>query len=394
MTTPPQGPWGPGQPWSQNRSGQQPGWQQQGGQQQVRQQPWQFGPGGPNGSGGFGRDKMPLFVVGGVVAVVLVVLVAVLGAKALGGDNKQTGSGTATAQPPADRTTPGSDSSADRSSSSGELGNATGQAKTVTDKLQGSGFQCGDLFNGAQGAHRGCFKYEGPTSSEVVFQFQPDGTIIGVQLKSQDSDNVNNAAITFDAALQAIGIDSFGGSEVAKVQQALKSGQKNGKIRSTWGEFRLGNDGDALQLSGRKSGTDSYQVPRKQFQTTEAQLYAALKAKHYSCTSLCKKSVGKYGSQSIDGYGGSNGGGLSSFNLRASGEAADLKTAMPAAIADGFAVLKGPDVKALKAFATAHADGKSYAGYVAGWRVEIAGNRIASEFGTQIISIRPELFSV
>jgi hypothetical protein len=335
---------------------------------------------------------MPLFIGGGVVAVVLIVLVAVLGVKALGGDNKQTGSGTATAQPPTEPTTPGSDPSGDPSNPSGELGNATGQAKTVTDKLQSNRFQCSDLFNGAQGAHRGCFKYEGATTAEVVFQFQPDGTIIGVQIKSQDSDNVNTAAITFDAALQAIGIDTFGGSEVAKVQQAVKGGQKNGKVGSTWGEFRLRNYGDALQLSGGKSGTDSYQVPRKQFQTTEAQLYAALKAKQYSCTSLCKKTVGKYGSQSIDGYGGSNGGGLSSFNLRVSGEAADLKTAMPAAIADGFAALKGPDVEALRAYATAHSDGKPYAGYVAGWRVEITGNRIASDFGSQSISIRPELF--
>jgi hypothetical protein len=325
-----------------------------------------------------------------VVAVVLIVLVVVIGVKALGGDNKQTaGSGTATAQPTDSSTTGG-----DPSNSSGELGNATGQAKTATDKLRVAGFQCSDLFNGGQGAHRGCFKYQGATSAEVVFQFQPDGTIIGLQIKSQDSDNVNNAAVSFDAALLAIGIDTFGGSEVAKVQQAVKTGQKNSKVGSTWGEFRLSNYGDALQLSGGKSGTDSLEVPRKQFQLTEAQLNAALKAKKYTCTALCKKTVGKYGSQSIDGYGGSNGGGLSSFNIRVSGEAADVKTAMPAAIADGFAALKGPDVDALKAYATAHSDGKSYAGYVSGWRVEITGDQIDSDFGSQSISIRPELFSV
>jgi hypothetical protein len=77
-----------------------------------------------------------------------------------------------------------------------------------------------------------------------------------------------------------------------------------------------------------------------------------------------------------------------------SGEAADVKTAMPAAIADGFAALKGPDVDALKAYATAHSDGKSYAGYVSGWRVEITGDQIDSDFGSQSISIRPELFYV
>jgi hypothetical protein len=332
---------------------------------------------------------MPLLIGGGLVGVVLIVLI-VLGVRALGGD--EVGSGTATAQPPTNSTTPGGGPSDGPAGS--ELGNATGQAKTATDKLQGAGFQCSDLFNGTQGAHRGCFKYDGATSAEVVFQFQPDGTIIGVQLKSADPDNVNNAAVTFDAALQAIGVDTFGGSEVAKVQQAVRGGEKNGKVGSTWGEFRLSNYGDRLLLSGGKSGTDTFEVPRKQFQTTEAQLIGALRAKKYTCTSLCKRPVGKYGSQTIDGYGGSNGGRLSSFNIRVSGEDADVKTAMPVAISDGFAAVKGPDVKALEAFATAHSDGRSYAGYVSGWRVEITGNRIGSDFGSLNISIRPELFYV
>ncbi len=387
------------QPWSQNKPGQQPG-QQPGWQQQHAQQPWQ--PGGPGGKGpgggGFGKDKMPLFIGGGVVGVVLIGLLVFLGVKALGGDDKKEADNppaTTSTQPtdaPTDgASTPGGDQTT--APTNGELGNATGQAKTATEKLQAAGFGCSDLFNGPQGAHRGCFKYDGAKSAEVIFQFQSDGTIIGVKIRSEDNDNVNNAAVTFDAALQAIGNDTFGGSEVAKVQQAVKTGQKRTKVGSTWGEFELTNYGDDLQMSGGKSGSDSFEMPRKQFQITEAQLNAALKAKKYTCTSLCKKTVGKYGSQLIDGYGSSNGG-LSSFDIRVSGDPNDVKAAMPGAIADGFGILKGPDVEALKSYVTSHSDGKSYAGYVSGWRVEITGDTSDSDYGSRTVSIRYESFYV
>jgi hypothetical protein len=333
---------------------------------------------------------MPLYIGGGVIGVVLIGLLVFLGIKALGGDDKKEADNDPTTQPTAAPSTPGGDTT--EAPPAGQLGNASGQAKTATDKLQAAGFQCSDLFNGPQGAHRGCFKYDGSKTAEVVFQFQSDGTIIGVRIRSEDNDNVNNAGVTFDAALQAIGNDTFGGSEVAKVQQAVKNGEKNTKVGSTWGEFQLTNYGDDLQLSGGKSGSDSFEMPRKQFQITEAQLNAALKAKKYACTSLCKKTVGKYGSQVIDGYGSSSGG-LSSFDIRVSGEPADVKAAMPGAITDGFGILKGPDVAALKSYVASHADGKSYAGYVSGWRVEITGNT-DSDYGSQTVSVRSESFYV
>jgi hypothetical protein len=317
--------------------------------------------------------------------------------RALGGDDNKTADPGTSTQPSVNPSTPGSEPSGQPSGEpsnapAGALGNATGQAKTATGKLQGAGFQCSDLFNGAQGAHRGCFKSDGATSAEVIYQFQPDGTIIGVLVKAEDSDNVNNAKVSFDAALQAIGNDTFGGSEVAKIQQAVGTGQKSSKVGSTWGEFQLSNYGDSLQVSGGKSGSDSFDLPRKEFQTTEAQLSAALKAKQYACTTSCRKTVGKYGSQSIYGYG-SSGGGIRSFEIRTSGDPADVKSATPGAIADGFGALKGPDVAALKAYVDAHADGKSYAAYVSGWRVEITANN-DDDYASQTISVRYESFYV
>lgn len=453
MTTPPQGPWGPGQPggqpggqrgrqggqggWGQQPPGQGGGWgqrppqpqrppyqgqppqqgrpPQQGGgwgqpphqgggyqqqpwlqqnqpgggwyQQQGGQPPWQPGGPGSSGSGGPIKDKLPLLIGGGVIGIVVIGLLIFLGVRAFGGDDKpEANPTTGQSQQPSPNQTTGD------GGDSGSLGNASGQAKTATDKLRGIGYQCSDLFNTGQGAHRGCFKYDGATEAEAIFQFQPDGTIIGVLLKSLNEDNVNNAGVTFDAELQAIGNGTFGGSEVKKIQDAVKTGQKSQKVGSSWGEFQLRNDGDELRLTGGKSGSDSFDLPRKTFETTEAQLVNALRAKRYTCTSSCSKQVGKYGTQRVYSYA-SEGEGVKTVEISASGDPSDVKTALPAAVSDAFAALKGADVSALKSYVETHKDGKSYAAYVAGWRVEITGT-IHDDYASQRISISYESFYV
>lgn len=339
-----------------------------------------------------------MFVGGGVVALILVGLLIFLGVKALGGDeDPPTTQPTTSTQPSGEPTgqpsgEPTGQPSGEPTNSGGGLGEAKGQAKTATEKMQAVGYQCSDLFNGAEGAHRGCFKFEDVTEAEAIFQFQPDGTIIGVLIQSRNSENVNNAAVTFDAALQAIGNDTFGGSEVAKIQQAVKTGQKNTKVGSAWGEFTLRNNGDTLQISGGKSGSDSYDLPRKEFPTTEAEVTAALKAKQYNCTTSCRKTLGKYGSQSVFAIG-SNKGGIRSIEFRASGDPNEVKAAMPVVLADGMAALKGPDVAAIKTFIEAHKDGKPYAGYVAGWRVQATGT-VDQDYSSQRIEIRYESYYV
>jgi hypothetical protein len=324
-----------------------------------------------------------------VVGIVLIGLLVFLGIHAFGGDDKPEVGPTSSQQPTGDPSNGGDNNGGDNN---GELGNATGQAKTATEKLQGIGYGCSDLFNTSQGAHRGCFKYEGATEAQAIFQFQPDGTIIGVDLTSQNEDNVNNAKVTFDAALQAIGNDTFGGSEVKKVQDAVNTGQKSQKVGSSWGEFQLRNDGDTLELAGGKSGADSLDLPKKTFDTTEVQLATALKAKNYVCTSSCSKQVGKYGSQRVYSYA-SEGEGIKQIEMSASGDPADVKKALPAAVNDAFGVLKGGDAAALKSYIQAHSDGKSYASYVAGWRVEITGNN-SDDYASQRINISYETFFV
>lgn len=320
---------------------------------------------------------------GGVVGIVLIGLLVFLGIHAFGGDDEPE-SGPTNSQPTGEASQGGGEN--------GELGNATGQAKTATEKLQGIGYGCSDLFNTAQGAHRGCFKYDGATQAEAIFQFQPDGTIIGVKLTSENEDNVNNAKVTFNAELQALGNDTFGGDQVKKIQDAVGNGQKSQKVGSSWGEFQLRNDGDSVELSGGKSGADSFDLPKKTFDTTEAQLAAALKTKAYVCTSSCTKQVGKFGNQRVYFYG-SDGEGLNQVEMSAMGDPADVKKALPAAVNDAFAVLKGGDAAAVKSYIQAHSDGKSYASYVAGWRVEISGNS-SDDYASQQITVKYESFYV
>jgi hypothetical protein len=400
---PQQGGWGQrspqqqGGPYQQQSWGQrvqQPGQQQGGWHQQQGLQPgqpqWQPGPGGSKGPGGISKDKLPLIIGGGVVGIVLIGLLVFLGIHAFGGDDDPVSNPTTTQQPTGNPTNGGGEKG--ENGENGELGNATGQAKAATEKLQGNGFGCSDLFNTGQGAHRGCFKYDGNAHAEAVFQFQPDGTIIGVRIESQNEDNINNAAVVFDQALQAIGNDAFGGDQVKRVQDAVKTGQKSQKVGSTWGEFQLRNDGDTLELSGGKSGADSFDIPPKSFDTTKPQMITALKAKQYVCTTSCTKQIGKYGSQRLYFYA-SEGEGIKDLELTASGDPADVKKALPTAVNDAFGVLKGGDAAALKTYIQAHSDGKSYAAYVAGWRVEITGNN-SDDYASQRIDISYESFYV
>ncbi|MFC6162296.1 hypothetical protein [Kribbella jiaozuonensis] len=376
-----------GGPYQQQSWGQRPG-QQQGGWQQQEQSPWQ--PGGPGGSGGrdkgpFGisKDKLPFVIGGGVVGIIVIALLVFLGIHQFGGDDTPESNPTATEQPTGGQSKGGEN---------GELGNATGQAKNATEKLQGNGFGCSDLFNTAQGAHRGCFKYEDRSQAEALFQFKSDGTIIAIQFQSVNEDNNNNAAVVFDQVLQAVGNDTFGGDQVKKVQDAVKQGQKSEKIDSSWGEFELRNDGDTYELSGAKSGEESLDIPDKTFETTKPQMLAALKAKAYVCTSSCTKEIGKYGQQRVYFYA-SDGEGIKDIQVSASGDASDVKKALPTALNDAFGVLKGGDLGALKSYIQAHSDGKSYASYVAGWRVEIRGNS-SDSYSSQQVEITYESFYV
>ncbi|MFC9691734.1 hypothetical protein ACFTSF_24495 [Kribbella sp. NPDC056951] len=364
------------QAWGQ-QGAQQGGWhQQQSGQ--PGQQPWQQGPGsgGSKGPGGFGKDKMPLVIGGGVVGILLIGLIIVLVVRGLGGDKK-------TADPGPQPTS--------GSTNGGGTGNSSGQAEAATQKLQGIGYQCSDLFNNDAGAHRGCFKYDGPTQVDAIFQFTKDGSIISLELTSRDDDNRNNAAVSFDAALQALGNDTFGGSEVKKIQDAVKTGQKSDKVGTSWGEFRLSND-SSVTLSGRKSGEESIKVPEKTWQTTEAQLKSALTAKGYDCKVMCSKKVGDFGSQRVFGYGTSDGG-VKRLEISINGRKEAAEAAWPTVVGDAFGALKGPDSAALKEFIAKHNDGKPAAAFVGGWRVEIRNND-RDDYLSRTINIDAESYYV
>jgi len=364
---------------------QQQPWEQPGGWQQQQWQP----PGGGDGGG----NKKLLFIGGGVAAVLVLVLLVIIGVRALGGDDN------AGPEPTNQPTSQGTDQATDQptgqpTANPTGLGNASGQAKAATDGLAAAGFECNDLFNTPQGSHRGCFKNNGATDAEAIFQFSPDGTVIGMQVRAYDSENHNTARKIFDAELAALGGQAFG-SEVAKVQAAVNSGDKSSEVKLDWGELRLTNDGDSIRLTGGKTGVEALDVPRKQFDNNETAAKASLKAKGYQCPSYCKK--GGYGSGQASAYIhviGSSDSGLRSVIVDVSGDGKAVTTQFTSATGDLFGILKGDDVPALQAWVKAHLDGKSHSSYVNGWRVDLDSRMGSSGYGDLELEIKTESYYV
>lgn len=396
MSTQPPGPQGPGQggyeqqPWKQQPASGSGGWRPDqplptgGGwqpHQQQGQSQWQPPPGG-------GGKKTPLIIAGAVAGVLVIGLVVFLGIKAFSGDDPVAdptpSRSTEPTSDPSSVPTPTSGTSSDPTSgptstnSSGPpaklqtgLGRSTGQAKAATSKLQAAGFQCGDLFNDARGGHRGCFRYNKSTEAEALFQFRADGKVIGMSLRSYDSDNVLRAKQAFDQTLDALGSQVLGAS-LAKVKAAVNTGDKRTEVGTDWGELRISNSGDTFRITGGMAGADSFELPRKQFDSTEQDVRDALKAKGYDCDSYCKK--GGYGrgeaSTFVSVYG-SSGEGVRTVSVRVSGEGPAVSSAFTTTATDVLGALRGVDVNALQTwFKSVPATGSTSA-YVNGWRVDI-----------------------
>ena len=334
----------------------------------------------------------------------MLALLVFLGVRALGGDDDNTADpdpGTSqTTQPTGDPTgSPTSDptgSPTDQPTApqTPEVGNSSGQAKQVTDALSAGGYECSDLFNTPQGGHRGCFKNVGTSQGEALFQFSPDGNVIGLQIRAYDTENVNNAKKSFTEIVNALGKAAFPG-DIQKINDAVNNGQKSVELTSDWGEYRLTNSGDNLRLSGGKTGTDTLEVPRKTFDSTEADFEGTLKTKGYTCTSYCKKGgyPSKDASRYVSGFGSGNSGGLRSITASVSGDAGAAKTGFDSTVTDVFSSLKGADVPAIQAWVKSKMDGKAHSGYVNGWRVDVEYSG-GDSYQRLELQIKTELFYV
>lgn len=333
----------------------------------------------------------------------MLALLVFLGVRALGGDDNTADpdpgtsqttepTGDPTGSPTGDPT--GSPTDQPTAPQTPTVGNSAGQAKQVTDALSGAGYECSDLFNTPQGGHRGCFKNVGTSQGEALFQFSPDGNVIGLQIRAYDTENVNNAKKSFTEIVNALGKAAFPG-DIQKINDAVNNGQKSVELTSDWGEYRLTNSGDNLRLSGGKTGTDTLEVPRKTFDSTEADFEGTLKTKGYTCTSYCKKGgyPSKDPSRYVSGFGTGTSGGLRSITASVSGDAGAAKSGFDSTVGDVFSSLKGADVAAIQAWVKSKNDGKSHSGYVNGWRVDIEYGGGASYQRVEL-QVKTELFYV
>ena len=224
----------------------------------------------------------------------------------------------------------------------------------------------------------------------MIFQFGADGSVIGQRIYVTDSDNLNNAQKTFNDALKGIGGAVFG-DDVPNIEAAVRSGKKQAEVATGWGVIKLDNDGGRLRLSGRKAGGDLLQVPKRMFDTKQADLFKGLAAKRYKCTTSCSKS-GPGVSVYVYGYA-SDSEPLSNLTVSVSGDTGKIKPVFTTALAEVFGVVKGPDAQALLGWTKAHLDGKSHSSYVNGWRVTLR-DRPDDSYGSMDLKIDYELFYV
>jgi hypothetical protein len=110
-------------------------------------------------------------------------------------------------------------------------GQITGQARTLSDALARRGLECSVRFTGVDGGQTGCFTFReaGRTASEVVYQYRPDGTIIGLNIEVAATESTETAP-GLRALVNTVAPIAF----PAKVTRVLQA----------WGGWAYGSWGD------------------------------------------------------------------------------------------------------------------------------------------------------
>jgi len=164
-------------------------------------------------------------------------------------------------------------------------GETTGQAKDLSAALTGKGLECTVRFTGNAGGQAGCFRWadKGTTSSEVLFQYQPDGTVIGLNLKAVGQ-REGAAFAELALAFQAVASVVFPADQ-DKVAQAVADVGKvdDTSFDGTWGKYHVRDGASGTTVSAAKSGATQLAVPDIQMANPPAKLADAFSAKGFSC---------------------------------------------------------------------------------------------------------------
>lgn len=164
-------------------------------------------------------------------------------------------------------------------------GETIGQAKELSAALMGKGLECTVRFTGTAGGQAGCFRWgdKGTTSSEVLFQYQPGGTVIGLNLKAVGQ-REGAAFVELSLAFQAVAPVVFAADQ-DKVAQAVANLTKvdDTTFDGNWGTYRVRDGASGMTVSAARSGAAQLAVPDLQMAKSSAKLADAFSAKGFTC---------------------------------------------------------------------------------------------------------------
>ncbi|GAA0939392.1 hypothetical protein GCM10009554_29090 [Kribbella koreensis] len=242
-------------------------------------------------------------------------------------------------------------------------GRLSGQARTLADALAQHGLDCSVRFTGADGGQTGCFagRQIRGTTVEAVFQHQPDGTVIGLDIKVNGP---RDTAQTIRALLDSVGTIVFPADlpKLIDITQRAFAGFPDG----TWGTYVIVGHGKKTSLSASKVDTTPIKVPVLHLDTTEPALADALRADGFSCTADNETCAAQPG-MTLKFSGPDEG----ITYLVATAATGPTSQETFAQLADKlFGHLSGSAVQPMRDWLTKHLDGNSHSAYVAGWRAD------------------------
>lgn len=232
-------------------------------------------------------------------------------------------------------------------------GSITGQARTLADALTARGLECSVRFTSADGGHAGCFALAGRTTSAVVVQYRPDGSVTALTIKVRATGETGPALRSLAGTVGPIVFPA----DLPRVNNVLRAW--GGWVDGAWGKYEIVGRGEKTEISAAKLNSTQLKVPVLHLDTTESGLADALRADGLSCTADNETCQHKPG-----------------LALKFSGPDVGITylVATAAASADFEQVLRhlsGNAVQPVRDWVNQHLDGRSHIAYVAGWRVDL-----------------------
>jgi hypothetical protein len=319
-----------------------------------------------------GRGKLGLLVALGVVLVVIV------GGAVVWLTQRDEARSTAPTTAPTTRPTTAPSTAPNVAHVGGQT---TGQAKKLSDALTAKGLDCKVQFTITAGGNAGCFSWtdKGTTSTEVLFQYQVDGTVLGLNVKTDSrKDGVELPALA--STMQTVGTVVFAADQ-DKVAQAVAGlgTTDDSTFDGTWGKYQVRDGAGGSTVIAAKSGAGQLSIPQIEMATPPTELANGLAARGFTCNATREDCDGTF----RDGKGrmsvlssGLGSGGIMHLIVEADDTSRDAdagatKKSFTDLVRTTFGIARGNGLSDVQKWFADHQDGESHSAYVGGWRVDL-----------------------